>query len=98
LIIDPEIIDKGPKLLKRGEIGELCIYGARRFCWRLFEAPRDDCRKVSQHFIKFVVFVWSWGEIEAALAQQAGVGAVAVVLCTEKQIEQLTAFIVLDDE
>jgi hypothetical protein len=40
--------------------------------------------------LKFVVFVWSWGEIEAALAQQAGVGAVVVVLRTEKQIEQLT--------
>jgi non-ribosomal peptide synthetase-like protein len=134
LVIDPEV-DKGPRLLARGEIGELCIFGPgvsagylgrpdltlEKFIdnpWandgdnappnttsnaRLYrtgdlakigEDGSVQCLGRADDQVKIRGFRVELGEIEAVLAQQAGVGTVAVILRSEQGIDQLIAFIV----
>jgi non-ribosomal peptide synthetase-like protein len=129
LVIDPEV-DKGLKLLARGETGELCIFGpgvsagylgrpdltAEKFLtnpWandpinsRLYRTGdlarigvdgTVQCLGRADDQVKIRGFRVELGEIEAVLAKQAGVGTVAVILRSEQGIDQLIAFLVLEN-
>ncbi|MBI3711729.1 MAG: amino acid adenylation domain-containing protein [Burkholderiales bacterium] len=126
LVIDPDV-SAGLRLLARGELGELCIFGpgvsagylgrpdltAEKFLdnpWASIEDERrlyrtGDLARISEEGmvqclgraddqIKIRGFRVELGEIEAVLAQQAGVGTVAVLLRSEQGIDQLVAFVV----
>ncbi|MCU6435209.1 amino acid adenylation domain-containing protein [Undibacterium sp. Jales W-56] len=128
LVIDAEV-EKGIRLLPRGEVGELCIFGpgvsagylgrpdltAEKFIlnpwarrgndarlYRTGDLARigDDgsvqCLGRADDQVKIRGFRVELGEIEAVLAQQTGVGTVAVILRSEQGVDQLIAFIVTE--
>ena len=63
---------------------------------RIDEAGRVQCLGRADDQVKIRGFRVELGEIEAVLAQQSGVGTVAVVLRQEQGIDQLIAFIVAE--
>lgn len=126
LIIDADSSET-LRILPRGEMGELCIFGpgvaegylgrpeltATKFHtnpWgigqhdtRLYRtgdlakidaAGQVHCLGRTDDQIKIRGFRVELGEIEAVLAQQSGVGTVAVILRHDNDFDQLTAFIV----
>ncbi|MEB0032825.1 amino acid adenylation domain-containing protein [Undibacterium sp. RTI2.1] len=131
LVIDADV-EKGLRLLARGETGELCIFGpgvsdgylgrpdltAEKFIANPWSAPSNSlndqrlyrtgdlariaedgsvqCLGRADDQVKIRGFRVELGEIEAVLAQQAGVGTVAVILRSEQGVDQLIAFIVND--
>ena len=129
LVIEPTL-ENGLILLKRGEVGELCITGPgvadgylgrpeltlEKFIdnpWAISELDKRlyrtgdlariaengsvQCLGRSDDQVKIRGFRVELGEIEAALAKQAHVGTVAVLLKKEDGIDQLIAFIVADN-
>ncbi|MDB5774976.1 MAG: amino acid adenylation domain protein [Herbaspirillum sp.] len=115
------------RLLPRGEVGELCIFGPgvaagylgrpaltdEKFRHNPWSIERQDGRlyrtgdlaKIDAHGrvqclgrtddqVKIRGFRVELGEIEAALAEQPGVGTAAVILRNDDGIDQLIAFVV----
>ncbi|MGF0237472.1 Pls/PosA family non-ribosomal peptide synthetase [Rhodococcus sp. IEGM1300] len=131
LVIANETAASEPRLLPRGETGELCIIGPgladgylgrpdltrEKFLpnpWatgyhdarlyrtgdlaRIDQKGQVQCLGRADDQVKIRGFRVELGEIEALLAQQPGVGTVAVLLRNDDGLDQLIAYLVCDDE